>query len=42
MALLERVDDRLILHASLDRGTTWQRISVSDEAAVPDALRRLG
>jgi hypothetical protein len=42
MALLERVDDRLILHASLDRGVTWQRIPVSDEAAVPDTLRRFG
>jgi hypothetical protein len=42
MALLERVDDRLILHASLDRGVTWQRIPVSNEAAVPDTLRRLG
>jgi hypothetical protein len=42
MALLERVDDRLILHVSLDRGATWQRIPVSDEAAVPDTLRQLG
>lgn len=42
MALLERVDDRLILHMSLDRGSTWQRIRVSGEAAVPGVLRRLG
>jgi hypothetical protein len=42
MALLERTDDRLFLHVSLDRGTTWQRIRVSDESAVPDTLRQLG
>jgi hypothetical protein len=42
MALLERVDDRLILHVSLDRGTTWQRIRVRNEAAIPDTLRQFG
>jgi hypothetical protein len=42
MAVLEHSDDRLILHVSLDQGTTWQRIPVLDEAAIPDALQRLG
>lgn len=42
MAVLERTDNRLILHVSLDRGTTWRRIRVSDEAAVRDTLRELG
>ena len=42
MALMESGDDRLFLHVSLDYGDTWQRIPVSDEAAVPDTLRQLG
>lgn len=42
MALLERNEDRLFLHVSLDYGSTWQRIPVSGEQAIPDALRRLG
>jgi hypothetical protein len=27
---------------SLDYGNTWQRISISDEDAIPDTLQRLG
>jgi hypothetical protein len=47
MAFLERNflgrdDARLTLHVTLDQGATWQRIPVSDEAAIPDALRQLG
>jgi hypothetical protein len=42
LALLERNDGRLFLHVSLDYGSTWQRIPVSDEDAIPDALRQLG
>jgi hypothetical protein len=42
LALLERNDHRLFVHVSLDYGETWQRIRVSDEAAVPDVLRQLG
>jgi hypothetical protein len=42
MALVERNDDRLLLHVSLDYGNTWQRIPVGDEDAIPDALQRLG
>lgn len=47
MAFLERNflgrnDARLTLHVTLDQGATWQRITVSDEAAIPDTLRQLG
>lgn len=47
MAFLERnflgpSDARLTLHVTLDQGATWQRIPVSDEAAIPDTLRQLG
>jgi hypothetical protein len=41
MTLLEQSDDRLFLHVSLDYGNTWQRIPVSDEAAIPKTLQRL-
>jgi hypothetical protein len=42
MALMERSDDRLYLHVSLDYGSTWQRIPVSNEGAVPRELDRVG
>jgi len=42
MALVERNDDRLFLHVSLDYGKTWQRIPVSDEDAIPETLQKLG
>jgi hypothetical protein len=47
MAFLERNflgrnESRLTLHVTLDQGATWRRIPVSDEAAIPDALRQLG
>jgi hypothetical protein len=47
MAFLERNffgpnDGRLTLHVTLDQGATWQRIPVSDEAAIPGILRQLG
>jgi len=42
MALVERNDDRLFLHVSLDYGNTWQRIPVSDEDTIPETLQRLG
>ena len=42
MALLEPSDDRLFLHVSLDYGSTWQRIPVSNEDAVAGVLRGLG
>ena len=42
MALLERNNDRLFLHVSLDYGSTWQRIPVSDEDAISGGLQRLG
>ena len=47
MAFLERHylgrnDSRLTLHVTLDQAATWQEIPVSDEAAIPGTLRRLG
>ncbi len=42
MAAIENSDGRLYLHVSLDRGASWQRIPVNDEAAIPDTLRKLG
>ena len=33
---------RLFLHVTLDRGATWERIPVSDEASIPGVLRELG
>lgn len=47
MAFLERNllgshDVRFTLHVTLDHGTTWQRIPVSSEATVPEALRQAG
>jgi len=42
MAAVEDSDGHLFLHVTLDRGESWQRIPVSDEAAIPDTLRQLG
>ena len=47
MALLERDfvgrgDSRLTLHVTFDGAVTWQQVPVRDEAAIPDALERLG
>jgi hypothetical protein len=47
MAFLERNfigrnDAHLTLHVTLDQGATWRRIPVSNETAIPAALRQLG
>ncbi len=47
MAFLERDflgrdDSRLTLHVTLNGAVTWKRVPVSDEAAIPGALNRLG
>lgn len=42
MAVLQETQGELTLHASVDGGATWEHVPVSDERAVPDALRRLG
>jgi hypothetical protein len=45
MVVIEQSDaerpDEMFVHVSLDRGTTWQRIPVNGEAAIPTALRNL-
>lgn len=47
MAFLERDflgrdDSRLTLHVTLDGAVTWKQVPVSDEAAIPGVLKRLG
>lgn len=42
MAAVENSGGHLFLHVTLDQGESWQRIPVSDEAAIPDTLRQLG
>jgi hypothetical protein len=42
MAAIENREGRLLLHVSLDLGASWQRIPITDEAAIPDTLRQLG
>jgi len=42
MAVAEQRGDRLVVHVSLDRGVTWQRIPVTDEETVAGVLRQVG
>ena len=42
MVAAEQLDDRMILHVSLDRGATWQRIPDKDDSEVSDVLRQVG